>query len=168
MNAYQISFYVFSFIILLCCIFIITTKNLLYAVFALLPVFLSASGIFILLNADFLAIAQIVIYVGGVVVLMIFGVMLTPPDGKKGFKVQLPSIHWRGIPTYIMMNGVLIYAVYTHFRQSAIDSHASNKSMITLKNLGAMLMTHYVLAFEIAGLLLLVVFIGVAYIGHKK
>ena len=52
-------------------------KNLIYSVFALMGTFLGVAGIYVFLNADFLAVTQIVVYVGGILVLLVFGIMLT-------------------------------------------------------------------------------------------
>ena len=64
-------------------IFIMFTKNILYAALALMTTFLSMAVIFIFLGAEFVAITQILVYVGGILILLVFGIMLTNKTGSK-------------------------------------------------------------------------------------
>ena len=78
-------FYSFAGLTLLSALFILFTRNILYAAFALMLTFLGVAGIFIFLGAEFVAITQVLVYVGGIVILIVFGVMLT--NRLKGEKV---------------------------------------------------------------------------------
>ena len=73
----QLAFYAFAVLSIFGAFAVLFTKSVLHAAFFLLLTLLGVAGLFVLASADFLAIAQIMIYVGGVLVLVIFGVMLT-------------------------------------------------------------------------------------------
>ncbi|HKJ82064.1 MAG TPA: NADH-quinone oxidoreductase subunit J, partial [Ignavibacteriaceae bacterium] len=77
MNIYDIIFYLFAIITLVSAFFVVTTRNIIYSAYYLLFTFFGVAGIYVLLGADFIAIVQLVVYVGGILILLLFGVMLT-------------------------------------------------------------------------------------------
>jgi len=77
MNLYDLIFYIFAFTTIASAFFVVVTKNIIYAAFSLLLTLFSIAGIYVLLGADFLSIIQLIVYVGGIVILILFGVMLT-------------------------------------------------------------------------------------------
>jgi NADH-quinone oxidoreductase subunit K len=77
MELQAIVFYVFAFITLGSAFVVVFSRNIIYSAFSLLFTFFGVAGLYVLLNADFLAVTQILIYVGGILVLLLFGVMLT-------------------------------------------------------------------------------------------
>src|SRR5690606_28039474 len=70
-------FYFFACITVLSALMVLWTKNVLYAAFSLIITFMGVAAMYVFAGADFIAVAQILIYVGGILVLIIFGVMLT-------------------------------------------------------------------------------------------
>src|SRR6266853_2172784 len=77
MTLYDAVFYFFAIITIASGAIVVISKNIIYSAFALLFTFFGVAGIYVLLNADFLAVTQLLIYVGGILVLLLFGVMLT-------------------------------------------------------------------------------------------
>ena len=77
MDLYDIVFYFFGVIVLASAWVVVSSRNIVYSAFALLFTFFGVAGLYVLLSADFLAVAQVLIYVGGILVLLLFGVMLT-------------------------------------------------------------------------------------------
>ncbi len=77
MNFYDIIFYIFAVLTIGSAGMVVFSKNIVYSAFSLMVTFFSVAGIYVMLNADFIAITQLLIYVGGILILMIFGVMLT-------------------------------------------------------------------------------------------
>ena len=77
MDLYTIAFYLFAFITLASASIVVFSKNILYSGFSLLFTFVGVAGLYVLLMAGFLAITQLMIYVGGILVLVLFGIMLT-------------------------------------------------------------------------------------------
>ena len=77
MTASDIIFYIFAFITVGSGAVVVFSKRIVYSAFALLFTFFGVAGLYILLSADFLAATQVIIYVGGILVLLLFGVMMT-------------------------------------------------------------------------------------------
>src|SRR6478735_8615817 len=77
MTLYHIAFALFALTAVLSAGFILFTKNILYAAFGLLATLLSVAGLYVFAAAEFLAVTQVVIYVGGILVLILFGVFMT-------------------------------------------------------------------------------------------
>ncbi len=142
-----------------------------YAAFALFMALLGVAALFVLAGADFLAVTQLLVYVGGILVLLIFGIMLTrttPKDttsqtpnrvdialGRTGWGVVI------GLTVFALLVVVLSMA---NFR---LDSPALS-SRSTIRTLGVELMTSHLLPFEIAGVLLLVALVGAAYLALNR
>jgi NADH-quinone oxidoreductase subunit J len=172
MNPAEIIFYAFATLTIAGALGIVFTKNILYAAFFLLLTFLGVAALYVLAGADLLAVVQIMIYVGGVLVLMIFGVMLTSKTTDK----YLPS------PSHNRMAGALAGLGLFGLFVSAIlkanfaainwisDSQQTAASVTesTVAGIGVNLMTDFVLPFEIAGILLMVALLGAAYIAGRK
>jgi NADH-quinone oxidoreductase subunit J len=148
---------------------ILFTRNVMYAAFALFLALLGVAALYVLAGADFLAVTQLLIYVGGVLVLIIFGIMLTHrPDRESNLqRNQVLTTHlnrfWGGVIA-LGIFGVL-FSVITA-ANFAITDHPiiSEQNHSTIRRIGISLMTSHVLPFEIAGILLLVALVGAAYV----
>lgn len=171
----QLAFWGFAGLTILGALAVLLTRNVLYAAFCLLLTLLGVAGLFVLASADFLAVAQIMIYVGGVLVLVIFGVMLThkPENTPSLTNAQQPNQvlvlnrrNWlTGVLVAIGLFGgfyaVLVQANFTMLTHEPF-------SQTTVGTIGTQLMTEYSLAFEIVGLLLLAALVGAAYLSSPK
>lgn len=162
MNIYDLIFYLFAAVTLLSAFFVVTTRNIVRAAFFLLFTFFGVSGIYVLLGADFVAIVQLIVYVGGILILLIFGVMITNKitqvDIKTGTIHTLPAAIVVGL--FTGMIGAII--LNTDWLQAGTEMPES-----TLSTLGSMLLNEYVLVFELLGILLLVALIGAASMARK-
>jgi len=136
----------------------ILNRNIFYGALALLICLISLAGIYALLQAEFLAITQLLIYAGGVLVLLIFGIMLT--NKISGKPVLTDSHNWfSGIIISTSLLGVLLFS----FQQNEIMSAQSNLNTTRhINNIGIELMSTYAAPFELSGVLLLVCLIGAA------
>ena len=163
MNFYDIIFYLFAAITLVSAAFVVTTKNVIYSAFSLLLTLFGVSGIYVLLGADFLAIVQIMVYVGGILILMLFGVMLTNKitsvDIRTGAAHLLPA----SLGVAILAGAIVSVMVWTNWK-----SEPAQIPVTTTKTLGSLLITHYVLIFELLGILLLIALIGAASIARRE
>lgn len=170
----QLAFNTFSALTLLGALAVLLTRNVLYAAFFLLLTLLGVAGLFVLASADFLAIAQIMIYVGGVLVLVIFGVMLThKPEPLGDTNSQRPnriaslnrgggSLAW-GIALVVAGSlFVALYSLLARINFSILARPVGWKSTVT--TVGKQLMTEYVVPFEVAGILLLAALVGATYL----
>lgn len=174
MSLYSILFYVFSLTLIGSALYAVLTQQIIRAVFALFITFFSVAGIFVFANADFLAITQLVVYVGGILVLLLFGIMLSDRTlfslnypSKKLTTVRLNSL----IPFSVV---ALLFVVFYFVLSSDLISHIdwikkSNLAVTrnTAEQIGVQLMTKYLLPFEAISIILLVALIGAAFIARK-
>lgn len=162
MTFYDIIFYLFAIITVVSAFIVVTTRNVIYSGFSLLFTFFGVAGIYVLLGADFLAIVQIMVYVGGILILILFGVMLTNKitnvDIRTGTVHLLPA----AIGVGILFGALTSVMVWTDWKTSAVEIPVT-----TTYSIGKELLTNYVLIFELLGLLLLVVLIGAASIARR-
>ena len=170
----QIAFYAFAALSLISATAVLLTRNVLYAAFFLLLTLLGVAGLFVLASADFLAIAQIMIYVGGVLVLVIFGVMLTnkpqlPTEVSSQQPNRIVSLNRTGgIAGWIvavLVAGSLFAALFTLLMRAnftLLNRPVGWQSTINI--VGKQLMTEYVVPFEISGILLLAALVGATYL----
>ncbi|GAB4015059.1 NADH-quinone oxidoreductase subunit J family protein [Spirosoma koreense] len=170
----QLAFYAFSALTLIGALAVLLTRNVLYAAFFLLLTLLGVAGLFVLASADFLAVAQIMIYIGGVLVLVIFGVMLThnaePPTNTGSQQPnRVPSLNRTGpragwLIALLVAGGFFaaLFSLLIRANYALLDQPIGWQS--TIKTIGMQLMTEYVVPFEIAGILLLAALVGSAYL----
>ena len=162
MNYYDIIFYLFAIITVGSAVFVVTTRNVIYSAFFLLFTFFGVSGIYVLLGADFLAIVQIMVYVGGILILLIFGVMLT--NKITDVEIRTGTVHLlpAAIGVGIFMGAVISVMIWTEWK-----SQPAANPVTTTIGLGNLLMNEYVLIFELLGILLLIALIGAASIARR-
>ena len=170
----QVAFYGFAVLSLVGALAVLLTRNVLYAAFFLLLTLLGVAGLFVLASADFLAIAQIMIYVGGVLVLVIFGVMLTnKPESLAQVSSQQPNRinsanRTGGVAGWLvtlLVAGSLFAALFTLLMRAnftLLNQPVGWQSTIT--TVGQQLMTEYIIPFEIIGILLLAALVGATYL----
>ena len=161
-----IAFYSFAALILSSALVVVFSKKIIYSAFALLFTFFGVAGIYVLLNADFIAITQIMIYVGGILVLIIFGVMLTTKisnvDIKEGLSGKLQKSFAGLIVAIIAITLIILYKNVSW----AVDKVPEVKT--TISSIGTALLTDYLLGFEVASVLLLIAIVGAAFIARRK
>ncbi len=132
---------------------IIVSRNLIHAVIFLILSFIGVAGLFITLSADFLALVQILVYVGAIAVLMLFAILLTPRAARDNAETSLRY------PAMILMGLVIAAGVFVALdtdwgpmREAAIGTQA--------KIIGESLINQYVLPFEIGAVMLTAALVG--------
>lgn len=169
MNVEIIIFYIFSLLLLSSSIAVITVNNPVKSAISLVFSFFSSAVLWLLLNAEFLSIILILVYVGAVMVLFLFVVMMLDiniSQTKEGFVKYLPA----GIFVFVTIAGLLSYFFYNQFENSdkniitSIDLIGTDNT----KNLGYLLYTKYLLAFEIAAIILLLGIISAITLTLRK
>jgi len=142
----------------------ISSKSPVHSVLWLIVVFFAISGHYILLNAQFLAIVNIIVYAGAIMVLFLFVVMLMNLNAEtepiKNYRLQLV-----GIVTGGSLLLIIIYAVMKIDVENLVEMKVGDAGLI--KNLGMNLFKNYVLPFEISSVLFLSAMIGAVVIGKK-
>ena len=154
-------FYIFSAILVIAALRVITARNPVHAALFLVLSFFTAAGIWMLLHAEFLAILLVLVYVGAVMVLFLFVVMMLDLDldhMRKGFKQFMPVASLVGAVIVAEMSIVLIRGFIGTAQpvQTLSPEVAANNT----KALGTLLYTEYLFSFEVAGVILLVAIIA--------
>lgn len=158
------AFAFFAVLTLAGAVFILLTRQVLYAAFSLLLSFLGLAGLFVLAGADFVAVTQVMVYVGGILVLLVFGIMLTRPmvDSPD----ERPHVPWWGLVTALLFFGfLLVYLMSAHF---ALDGPKAPEPISGVRPIGLLILTDYVSIFEIIGILLLVTLVGAAFVARQQ
>ena len=160
-------FYLFSALMLFAAFRVITARNPVHAALYLVLAFFQAAGIWLLLQAEFLAIALVLVYVGAVMVLFLFVVMMLDVNIdsiRVGFWKNFPLIGVFGAVIALQMSWVLIgnyRGTEVPKMVNAVVPHADKLAQVSnTKDLGALLYTHYLYPLEIAAVILLVAIIA--------
>jgi NADH-quinone oxidoreductase subunit J len=163
MTPEAVVFYVFATITLGSAAIVVLARSLIYSAFALLFTFFGVAGLYVLLGADFLAVTQLLIYVGGILVLLLFGVMLT----HKLYDLDLASEVNQFVPGLIVTAGLFVILAATAVR-TEWAMQAQRAPAPTTAEIGRLFMGRYLLPFEAASILLLVALIGAAMIVRRR
>lgn len=131
---------------------VMTSRNLLHAVLFLILSFVGVAGFFVLLSAEFLAMAQVIIYVGAIAVLVLFAVLLTPRAGRNNGETAMVA---PAVLLSVALAAVFLFVVY----DTDWATVATTPSMTTAE-LGEALLSTWVLPFEMASVLLTAALVG--------
>jgi len=163
MYLYSITFYVFSLVAVLSALMVISARNPVHSVLFLILSFVNASGLFVLLGAEFLAMILVIVYVGAVAVLFLFVVMMLDINFVKlreGFLQYLPFGALLGIVLIIEL-GILFLT--RSFSENSLSKFVESPMINEIENtklIGRVLYTDYFYLFQISGLILLVAMVG--------
>jgi NADH-quinone oxidoreductase subunit J len=158
-------FYSFGGVLLLSGLLVVTARNPVHGALFLVLSFFTAAAIWLLLRAEFLALALVVVYVGAVMVLFLFVVMMLDINlerVREGF--------WRNLPLALVVGGIMVWEMVTilAFRYYAVDPKPTPANYSNTKELGRVLYTDYAYAFEIAAVILLVAIIAAIALTLRK
>ena len=163
MYLYSITFYIFSLVAVLSALMVISARNPVHSVLFLILSFVNASGLFVLLGAEFLAMILVVVYVGAVAVLFLFVVMMLDINFVKlreGFLQYLPFGALLGIVLIVEL-GILFLT--KSFSENSLSEFVQSPQINEVENtklIGQVLYTDYFYLFQISGLILLVAMVG--------
>jgi len=161
MSAAEIILYFFESIAGLSAIALIFVRNVFYGALLMVICLLSIAGLYVLMFAEFIAVTQILVYAGGILVVIIFGIMLTSRISGKPLVVEHTRL-FEGLLCGIAFFGLLVYTLTAHKFDSGI--FADGLSHQSIQRIGVLIMSEYALPFEVAGILLLIALIGSAVI----
>ena len=165
MGITQILFWALSILALISAILVVISKNPVHSVLWLIAVFMAISGHYILLNAQFLAIVNLIVYAGAIMVLFLFVFMLmnlnadTEPQKNKWLKIA-----------GVVAGGSLLLVLVAALKHADMKNQIAdgNGSIGLIHNLGISLFQDYVVPFEISSVLFLSAMVGVVVIGKKE
>lgn len=163
MGITEILFYVLSALALISAIAVITSKNPVYSVLSLIVTFFCISGHYILLNAQFLAVVNIIVYAGAIMVLFLFVIMLmnlnkdTEPQKNK----------WLKLAGAVSGGSLLLVLVAALRNTETAIAQVREGEIGLIQNLGKVLFTDFVVPFEISSVLFLSAMVGAVVIGKR-
>jgi NADH-quinone oxidoreductase subunit J len=179
MTAADYVFWVFAIVTVVSGAVVVFARSLIYSAFALLFTFFGVAGLYLQLGADFLAAAQLLIYVGGILVLLLFGVMLT----HKLYDLELRTEVHQFAPSAIVCGGLFIMLAFPFSIGPVFGRGPFGPGLAfstdwalgdgrppapTTIEIGRLFLSDYLLPFEAASILLLVALIGAAMIVRRK
>ena len=142
---------------------VVFSPSLIHSAVSLMFTLFGTAGLYVFLYADFVAATQVVIYVGGILVLIIFGVMLTNRIEKSSIASSSKNQFLGGacsLAIFVMLIGIIFNTSW-----HAVKEYVSENSVSMI---GKMLLTNYLLPFEIASILLLAALMGAALLSRKN
>lgn len=161
-----LGFWVLSAITVASSLLVLVARNLMHALVFLVLAFLGMAGLFVTLSADFIAVAQILIYAGSISVLMVFAVMLTPlasRDNGNSLYVIPATLGGLGIAALVGF-----VALDTDWPERTGAALAATDWESTAGTIGDLLLNRYVLAFEVASVLLLIALLGAILLVQER
>lgn len=156
----NVMFYIIAALIIFAAIKMLFSTNLIHSILFMVVTFVGIAFVYILLQADYLAIVQILVYVGAISILFVFGVMLTTRDSMARSN-QFNRYRIFGALTALAFLGLIIRIIMlTTFKISTSTSNVS-----TIVKISGLMLSDYAIAFEVSGVLLLVAMLGAIVIG---
>jgi NADH-quinone oxidoreductase subunit J len=163
----QIIFWFLSILALIAAIGVISSKNPIYSVLWLIVVFFTISGHYILMNAQFLAIVNIIVYAGAIMVLFLFVIMMINlnAEAEPPKNMYLKAV---GVISGMCLMIVMVAALSKPDTTGIVKTMAPGTEVGLIKNLGKALFNQYVVPFEISSVLFLSAMIGAVVLGKKE
>ena len=156
-------FYSLSVVTLLGATGVVITRNVVYAALFLLLSLMGVAGIFVLLFAEFLALVQVLIYGGAIVIVMLFAIMLTRLREFLGGSAEHPQ--W---PLALLASGGLFLVIIAAFFADSDQFNATERAGTDVSTLGKTLFTQWAIPFEVASVVLLVALVGAIVITRSR
>ncbi len=161
--AQNIGFGIIAAVMIVGALKVVTSSNVVHAALALVAVLAGAAAQYLLLAAEFVAVTQILVYVGAVMVLFLFGVMLT--RAKLGRDADLNNKNAKvGIPVALLMLGVMVYVLIDGWHATKLPQDGGQ---VELKNVSDSIFVPYLLPFWALSFVLLAAVIGAIVLARK-
>jgi NADH:ubiquinone oxidoreductase subunit 6 (subunit J) len=179
MSLITVMFYIMAAIALSSALYVAGSKNLVRSVFMFFVTLFALAGLYVLCLADFVAVTQVVVYVGGILVLILFAFMLSGRETLAGLQQRnnrllsvnkLPAILLAAL-FFIVLANIFVKANVDELdwmKQATTQQNVITPQTVTINNLGVNLMTNYLLPFEAISILLLMALIGAAHLSRKE
>ncbi|MEM8532704.1 MAG: NADH-quinone oxidoreductase subunit J [Chloroflexota bacterium] len=159
-------FFALAALILTSSIMVVTAKSIIHAALWLISSFFGVGALYLLMEAEFIAVVQILVYVGAIAILVIIAVMLTPRITTENIR-QLNSRWWATLAVVAALFGLLITPTVL-FHQWNVVPPQEGQTIASVQELGEGFMRQYLLPFEVASILLLAALIGAVIIVFEE
>ncbi|HEY5649228.1 MAG TPA: NADH-quinone oxidoreductase subunit J [Nitrospiria bacterium] len=159
-------FFYFSIIIVGAALLVVSLRKPVYSALSLLVMFFHVAGLFVTLNAEFVAVVQILVYAGAVLVLYLFVVMLMNVSAEEGYHKQfLVGLVFAGV--FVLEAAVIVFRGGLSGSAGSASGTAIDPGVGNTEAIGQVLYTTYLFPFEVASLILLVAMIGAIVLSKK-
>jgi NADH-quinone oxidoreductase subunit J len=159
-------FLLFALIAVVCAVNVVVQKHPISSALSLIGVMGSLAVMYLLLGADFIAMAQIIVYAGAIMVLFVFVIMLLNAGAEES-RGRSWIVQLLGFPLMIALLGTLCYFAMTWFPNSGFVKFGDFKGG-GAQEVGYALFTDYLLPFEVTSVLILIAIIGAIVLGRKE
>ena len=160
----DIIFNVFILLTVIPCFWVALSSNIVHAAFSLLITLFGIAGLYVLLGADFIGVIQVIVYIGGILVLIIFGVMMTQRGKLLPLSIQLPGKVFGAVLTGVILAALLLVATRSLWPVAVV----LGETQPTSAAIGDLLLGQYLIPFEIASVLLLAALVGAVLIVRRS
>jgi NADH-quinone oxidoreductase subunit J len=147
---------------------ILVQRHPIYSALSLVLTFISLAGIYLQMHAEFIAVMQIVIYTGAIMVLFVFVIMLLNAKAEDKIPDKLTFLKYLGIPLVVLLVGVVGVKVLESLSGESITTSSILDVTGNTQAIGKLLYTQYALPFEVTSLLLLVAIVGAIVMAKKE
>lgn len=162
--AQNVGFGIIAAVMVIFALRVVSSSNVVHAALSLVMVMAGAAALYVLLAAEFVAVTQVLVYIGAVMVLFLFGVMLT--RAKLGKEGDLNNKNWGvGIPVAILLLGVMVYALGDGWGRTKID--ATGGSVVSTTAISDLIFSPYILPFWGLSFVLLAAVVGAIVLARK-
>lgn len=169
MQLNSILFFVFGIVAAVTAVLMITRRNAVISALFLVLNFGALAGLYLTLNAQFIAVTQIIVYAGAIMVLFLFVLMLLKPENEKKFLELNPKAKiFAMIITFIVFAQIVYMIFFAKPSQYISKDLQKSVEVGTIEAIGRELFTNYIVPFEAAGFLLLAATIGALVLAKKK
>jgi len=169
MNLEIVLFIIFASICAVSAVLMVTRPSPVISALFLVLNFCSLAGLYLTLNAQFIAVAQVIVYAGAIMVFFLFVIMLLNPEREKRFFEQKAKLRIFIIAIVALVLLQVVFIIFLSSPSEKISSDAARSMETgTVENIGREMFTNYVLPFEAAGFLLLAATIGALVLAKKK
>ncbi|RKU34957.1 NADH-quinone oxidoreductase subunit J [Candidatus Poribacteria bacterium] len=160
-------FYGFALLTVTSGIVVVTVRNIVHAAFSLMVTLFGVAGLYVFLQADFLAATQVIVYVGGILVLILFGVMMTSDRLEMRIHIERGQLLLGGTIALALLMLLLTIIAKTPQWKNIVDE--GEQLQPTTERIGNLILNgQFLLPFEVVSVLLLVALIGAALISRKE
>ena len=160
-------FYGFALMTIASALVVVTVRNIVHAAFSLMVTLFGVAGLYVFLQADFLAATQVIVYVGGILVLILFGVMMTSGRLEMRIQIERGQLLLGGVIALMLLMLLLTVIANTPVWKNLTDD--GTELPPTTERIGELILNGpFLLPFEVVSVLLLVALIGAALISRKE
>jgi NADH-quinone oxidoreductase subunit J len=146
------------------CFWVALSSNIVHAAFSLLVTLFGVAGLYVLLGADFIGVIQVIVYIGGILILIIFGVMMTQRAKLMPLSAHLPGRLFGGLLSVSILAALILAAKGSLWPAAASLANPEPTSAA----IGGLLLGKYLAAFEVASVLLLVALVGAVLLVRRS